>query len=74
MGSIGEKARFGGGIRPLLWWRYRDDIFDLWIHGVPKLLEFTEYINSLYPVIKFELVYSESSLNPFPSKGFPIDE
>ena len=49
MGSIDEKARFGGAIRPLLWWRYRDDFFDLWFHGVPKLLEFTEYINSLYP-------------------------
>ena len=63
MGSSDEKARFGGAIRPLPWWRYRDDIFHLWIHGVPKLLEFTEYINSLYPTIKFELVYSESSLN-----------
>jgi len=63
MGIIDEKARFGGAIRPMLWWRYGDDIFDLWSHGVPKLLEFTEYINSLYPTIKFELVYSESSLN-----------
>ena len=51
MGSIDEKATFGGAIRPLLWWRYTDDIFYLWIHGVPKLLEFTEYINPLYPTI-----------------------
>ena len=63
MGRIDEKARFGGAIRPLPWWRYRDDIFHLWIHGVPKLLEFTKYINSLCPTIKFELLYSESSLN-----------
>ena len=27
------------------------------------MLEFTEYINSLYPTIKFELVYSKDSLN-----------
>ena len=27
------------------------------------VVEFTEYINSLYPTIKFELVYSESSVN-----------
>ena len=27
------------------------------------LLEFIEYINSLYPTIKFELVYSENTLN-----------
>lgn len=63
MGIIDEKARFGGAIRPMLQWRYRDDIFDLWTHDVPKLLEFTAYINSLYPTIKFELVYSECNLN-----------
>lgn len=47
----------------MLWLRYRDDIFDLWTQGVEKLLEFTNYINSLYHTIKFELVYSEGSLN-----------
>ena len=47
----------------MLWWRYRDDIFDIWTQGLPKLLEFTDYINGLYPTIKFELVYSDSHLN-----------
>ena len=50
-------------MKPLLWWRYRDDVFDVWTHGLPKLLEFTKYINSLYLTIKFELVYSEYTLN-----------
>ena len=63
MGLIDEKAKLGGVVKPLLWWRYRDDVFDVWMHGLPKLLEFTEYINSLYPTIKFELVYSEHTLN-----------
>ena len=63
MGLIDEKAKTGGAVKPLLWWRYRDDVFDVWIHGLPKLLEFTEYINSLYPTIKFEVVYSEHTLN-----------
>ena len=63
MGIIDEKAKFEGSLRPMLWWRYRDDIFDLWTQGLPKLLEFTDYINDLYPTIKFELVYSESHLN-----------
>ena len=63
MGVIDHKARFEGTIKPMLWLRYRDDIFDLWTQGVEKLLEFTNYINSLYHTIKFELVYSESSLN-----------
>ena len=57
MGIIDEKAKLKGSLNPMLWWRYRDDIFDLWTQGLPKLLEFTDCINSLYPIIKFELVY-----------------
>ena len=44
MGIIDEKAKFEGSLRPMLWWRYGDDIFDLWTQGLPKLLEFTDYI------------------------------
>ena len=33
-----EKAKFGGTIKPMLWWRYRDDVVDLWTLGFPKLL------------------------------------
>ena len=50
-------------VNPNLWWRYRDDIFDLWTMGHAKLLEFTQFINSLYPTIKFTLVYSPTSLD-----------
>ena len=35
----------------------RDDIFDLWQQGLPAFKTFTQYINSLYPTIKFELVF-----------------
>ena len=49
--------------KPMRWWRYRDDIFDICTQGLPKLLEFTDYVNGLYPTIKFELVYSDSHLN-----------
>ena len=47
----------------MLWWRYRDDILHICTQGLEKLLEFTEYINSLYPTFKFALVYSADSLN-----------
>ena len=50
MGIIDRRAR-SGEIKPNLWWRYRDDIFDLWTQGPVKLNEFTEFINSLYPTI-----------------------
>ena len=52
-----------GEIEPKFWWHYQDDAFGLWTQGESKLLKFTNYINSLYPTIKFELVYSGESLN-----------
>ena len=58
MGVIDEKAKFGGSLKSMLWWRYRDNIFDIRTHGLPKLLEFTGCINGLYPTIKFELVFT----------------
>ena len=54
--------KFQGAIKPKLWWRYRDHI-DVWTHGLDILLEFTEYINSEYSTVKFELVYSEGESN-----------
>ena len=62
MGIIDQKAK-SGETKPKLWWRYRDDIFDLWTQGPIKLNEFTEFINSLYPTIKFTMISSEVSLN-----------
>ena len=50
---------FSGPIKPSLRWRYREDVFDLWLQGLPALHQFTDYINSLYPTIKFELLFSE---------------
>ena len=62
MGIIYQKAK-SGEIKPKLWRRYRDDIFDLWTQGTTKCKEFTEFINSLYPTIKFTMASSEISLN-----------
>ena len=54
MGIIDQKE-WSGNIKPNLWWKYRDDIFDLWTLGHDKLLQFTQFINSLYPTVKFTL-------------------
>ena len=62
MGVIDKKAK-SGEIKPNLWWRYRDDICDLWTQGHSKLNDFAWFINSLYPTIKFTVVSSETSLN-----------
>ena len=63
VGEIDNKAKHCGPIKPSQWWRYRDDIFDHWQQDLAALNYFTEYINTLYPMIKFELVYSENKLN-----------
>ena len=62
MGIIDQKAK-SGETKPKLWWRYRDDIFDLWTQETTKLNEFADFIYSLYPTIKFTMVSSEISLN-----------
>ena len=59
---IDKKAK-SGEIKPNLWWRYRDDTFDLWTKGHSKLNDFTRFINSLYPTIMFTVLSSETSLN-----------
>ena len=63
MGHIDHLAKTGGCVHPTFWWRYRDDVISIWLHGQEKLTEFTDYINSLYPTIKFELVVSQHQLN-----------
>jgi len=55
MGIIDKRAK-SGEIKPNLWWRYRDDIFYLWTQGPVRLNEFTHFISSLYPTIKFTSV------------------
>ena len=39
--------------------RFRDDCFSPWFAGVPALLEFTEWLNSISDSIKFTVKYSE---------------
>ena len=62
MEVIDKKAK-SGEIKPNLWWRYKNDIFDLWTQGHSRLNDFTRFIDSLNPTIKFTVVSSETSLN-----------
>ena len=47
-----------GGLIPLEWIRFIDDIFAIWTHGIDKLKEFLHHINNFHPNIKFEIEYS----------------
>ena len=44
--------------KPLVWWRYTDNIFLLWQHGEEKLKEFLDLLNRYHPSIKFTSIYS----------------
>jgi len=49
-------------LKPLLWLRFIDDIFCLWPHGETCLKDFTSYINSRHPRIKFTCSASTHSV------------
>ena len=49
--------------KPLVWWRYIDNIFMIWQHGEEKLKEFLKILNSCHPMIKFTSEYSLDQVN-----------
>ena len=47
---------------PNCWDRYQDDTFEPWTHGENALLEFTTWLNSISPDIKFTIKYSKEGI------------
>ena len=64
VGKIDFQATFSGPIKPASWWRYHDDVFDLWQQGLPALHEFTwKTITFLYIFAKpFSLTKNEGKI------------
>ena len=62
--SKNERATRHGyiDIKPSCWGRYRDDIFSLWNQPVEKLMEFTIYLSSICPTIKFTVRFDHLKL------------
>ncbi|XP_066911610.1 uncharacterized protein [Clytia hemisphaerica] len=52
-------------LKPLVWWRYIDDIFFLWQHGEESLKLFFDHLNSdeTHKSVKFTFEYSNTSIN-----------
>ena len=50
--------------KPLVWFRYIDDIFFIWTHGEEKLKTFIAELNSFNDNIKFTYEYNKDSI-PF---------
>jgi hypothetical protein len=47
---------------PVQYWRYVDDIWGIWEHGLDKLHEFHNLANSLHPRMKIELRFSNEQI------------
>lgn len=50
-------------LKPLLFFRYLDDIFFIWTYSIPDLLDFEKYLNNLIPGIHLTFTYDTNSVN-----------
>ena len=52
--------------KPLIWWRFIDDVFMVWTEGEQHLKDFISYLNSIHPNIKFTHEYSNAPHQTLP--------
>ena len=53
MSELDSKFLEGQHLQPLIWLRYTDDIFFIWIHGEESLMKILEKFNDFNQYIKF---------------------
>ena len=63
MGRLEDKLLSSASHKPIIWLRYIDDVFLIWIHGEEELDKFILHSNSIHPSIKFT---SERSVTSIP--------
>ena len=63
MSEIEEKILETSLLKPLVWWRYINDIFFLWKHGEDSLKTFLDHLNQAHPTVKFTSDYFDTSIN-----------
>ena len=51
--SLEEDILNNSLFKPLVWWRYNDDIFMMWKHGGEELQQFLETLNFYHSIVKF---------------------
>ena len=49
--------------KPMIWWRYIDDIVFLWEHGEESPRDFIDQVNLFHPTIKLTAEYSKEEVN-----------
>ena len=64
LGIFETNALSNAPFHPHTWWRYLDDIFMIWTEGLDHLKIFVDYLNNVYPTIKFTSNHSLTNL-PF---------
>ena len=62
MANLEEKMLEGFEKKPMIWWRYIDDIFFIWEHGEESLKVFIEQVNMFHSTIKFTAEYSKEEV------------
>ena len=63
MADLEEKILSASEKKPMIWWRYIDDIFFIREHGEESLEKFLNKLNSFHPAIKFTAEYSKETIN-----------
>ena len=63
MADLEEKILNAFEEKPMIWWRYIDDIFFVWEHGEESLEKFLNKLNTFHPTIKFTAEYSKETIN-----------
>ena len=63
MDKFEQKALQSAPLKPFYYGRFIDDIFMIWEHGIDKLKEFVDHMNSQHPTIKFTHEFSENQLS-----------
>ena len=63
MADLEEKILSASEKKPMICWRYIDNIFFIWEHREESLEIFLNKLNSFHPTIKFTAKYSKETIN-----------
>ena len=63
MSNLEERMISEYDLDPLVWWRFLDDVFLIWLHGKETLLEFLNFVNGYHHCIKYTWEWSTKRLS-----------
>ena len=63
MADLEEKILNAFDQKPMIWWRYIENIFFIQEHGEESLEKFINKLNSFHPTVKFTDEYSKETIN-----------